>query len=106
MTKSLNRRQRVLHCYPMAKIGAIEDRPLTELRGSQRLRYATRRISAYLNVVLTEPAKLGIYPTLRLLPFFALGGLVPAMVVDATLPGPRLDLGFYLFTPCWCSSSC
>ena len=99
MTRSANRQQRVLHFDPMATIGVVEDRPLTQLRGSQRLQYVARRISAYLNVLLTEPAKLGIYPALRLLPFFALGGLVPAMVVDVTLAGTRLDLGFYVFTP-------
>ena len=64
MTKSRNRQQRTLHFDPMTKIGAVADRPLTQLRGRQRLQSAHRRISAYLNVLLTEPAKLGIYPTL------------------------------------------
>ncbi len=82
---------RVLH-------GQVQDRPLAQLRGRERLQYTWRRIRAYLNVLLTEPSKLGLYPTLRLLPLFALGGTALAMLADATAPGPRLGLGFYVLT--------
>ncbi len=78
--------------------GEVQDRPLEQLRGRERLQYTWRRIRAYLNVLLTEPSKLGLYPTLRLLPLFALGGMALAMFVDVTAPGPRLGLGFYVLT--------
>ncbi len=53
---------------------------------------------AYLNVLLTEPWKLGIYPSLCLLPVVILAGLGSAFVLDVVLPGPRLGLGFFLIT--------
>ncbi len=78
--------------------GQVQDRPLEQLRGRERLQYTRRRIRAYLKVLLTEPSKLSLYPTLRLLPFFALSGMALAMLADMTVPGPGLGPGFYAFT--------
>lgn len=78
--------------------GQVQDRPLEQLRGRERWRYTWRRIRAYLNVLLTEPSKLSLYPALQLLPLFALGGMTLALIADVTAPGPRLGLGFYVVT--------
>ncbi len=82
----------------MAILGSVQDRPLDQLHGRERLRYTGRRMRAHLNVLLIEPRKLGIYPSLYLLPVIILVGLGSAFVLDVVLPGPRLGVGFFLIT--------
>ncbi len=84
--------------------GEVQDRPLEQLRGRERLQYTGRRIEAYLMVLLTEPSKLGLYPTLRLLPFFAVGGMALAVIVDVAIPGPG-SIWASSSSPWWFSSS-